>query len=161
MSIILEGPDGAGKSTLAAILAEELNLDILRMTENGPKRIEEYRKRIKLKRCVIDRCWISEMLYSRVFERNSRVCWGDGLDLLRSCGDNDVTVVFVLPPLDRIKENLEKRGDEHLDEILPKLGELREAYERFAKDHKEIIIVERSDLGALDDICRKCVKRSV
>ena len=35
MPIIIEGPDGAGKSTLAKSLAGALDMNILKMTANG------------------------------------------------------------------------------------------------------------------------------
>lgn len=35
MPIIIEGPDGAGKSTLAKSLADRLDMNILKMTANG------------------------------------------------------------------------------------------------------------------------------
>lgn len=42
MRILIEGPDGAGKSTLAKSLAGALDMNILRMTANGGRSAREY-----------------------------------------------------------------------------------------------------------------------
>ena len=55
MRLILEGPDCAGKSTMAKELAERLKLDIIKSTYYGPKNISAYRERLACQDVVIDR----------------------------------------------------------------------------------------------------------
>ena len=46
MPIIIEGPDGAGKSTLAKSLADRLGMNILKMTANGGQSVQEYLQKL-------------------------------------------------------------------------------------------------------------------
>lgn len=46
MPIIIEGPDGAGKSTLAKALADRLDMNILKMTANGGQSATEYMQKL-------------------------------------------------------------------------------------------------------------------
>ncbi len=46
MPIIIEGPDGAGKSTLAKSSAGALDMDILKMTADGGQSVPEYLQKL-------------------------------------------------------------------------------------------------------------------
>lgn len=43
---IIEGPDGAGKSTLAKSLADRLDMNILKMTADGGQSVPEYMRKL-------------------------------------------------------------------------------------------------------------------
>lgn len=60
MPIIIEGPDGAGKSTLAKSLADKLDMNVLKMTANGGQSVQEYLQKLACDGVIIDRCWMSE-----------------------------------------------------------------------------------------------------
>lgn len=55
MRIIIEGPDGAGKSTLAKSLAGALDMNILKMTANGGQSAREYEQKLACDGVIIDR----------------------------------------------------------------------------------------------------------
>ena len=55
MPIIIEGPDGAGKSTLAKSLADALDMNILKMTANGGQSVPEYLQKLACDGVIIDR----------------------------------------------------------------------------------------------------------
>lgn len=73
MPIIIEGPDGAGKSTLAKSLADRLDMNILKMTANGGQSPDEYMQKLACDGVIIDRCWVSEQVYSDLFGRDPPV----------------------------------------------------------------------------------------
>lgn len=88
MPIIIEGPDGAGKSTLAKSLAGALDMNILKMTANGGQSAREYEQKLACDGVIIDRCWVSEQVYSDLFGREPRIDNDDarGVDgVLRTC----------------------------------------------------------------------------
>jgi thymidylate kinase len=79
MLIIIEGPDGAGKTTLAESLSEMLNARIVHFgTDKESKTLINKYTEIMLssqnENLIIDRLWISEMIYSKVMrEGNCRL----------------------------------------------------------------------------------------
>jgi len=73
MLIILEGPDGSGKSTLGQMLSDRLGYQLVH--SGKPKYDELVPKSLELaalKDTIIDRVpWISEFVYSKVFDRQA------------------------------------------------------------------------------------------
>ena len=67
----MEGCDGVGKTTLVRKLADHFECDILVMTEKGSKRIEDYEDKANLNNVISDRSFLSELVYSNVFNRKS------------------------------------------------------------------------------------------
>jgi hypothetical protein len=106
MIIVLEGPDGSGKTTLAKYFQEYYNAIYLHTTYRFRKYHDIYQKaiiRIALTKAimndrlvVIDRWWISEAIYGEVFRQGST--WpnlGEKLDeVLRFFGG---LYIFCLP----------------------------------------------------------------
>lgn len=80
--IILEGPDGCGKTTLAEHLIEKFNVEYIHLTwsEDLEKVMDEYqiealdaaKELSKEKLVIIDRHWLSEVVYSNVYRNGSQ-----------------------------------------------------------------------------------------
>ena len=76
MIIVIEGPDGGGKSTLATKMAKQTGYKLIRMSY--PKTEEEeklmagdYLQKLKsAKNIIFDRAWYSEMVYGPIKGRN-------------------------------------------------------------------------------------------
>lgn len=147
MSIILEGPDGAGKSTMADAIARELGWNILKMTANGSQSEEDYREKLACHRIVIDRCWISEQIYAPVFKRAQRLCDCACERLNQICRERPVQVFVVLPPLAVVDARLARRGDEFGDVVLPNIGHIYDEYVRYAHAHPFITVVHDNDIA--------------
>ena len=77
MIIILDGPDGTGKTTLAERMCTELNAEYLHLTYRWKERIFDYHTAAiryaarKRRPIVIDRWWPSEAVYSKAFRGGS------------------------------------------------------------------------------------------
>lgn len=142
MPIIIEGPDGAGKSTLAKSLAGALDMNILKMTANGGQSVPEYVQKLKCDGVIIDRCWVSEQIYSDLFKREPRIDNTDAESLTELCGLTGVPIIVLLPPLHVVISRLNERGDEYADVVCPNIVEIYKRYQEWAEAHSYAIVLE-------------------
>lgn len=141
MNIILEGPDCAGKSTMANELADFYGLDIIKSTRKGPKTLGTYRERLACHNVVIDRCWISDMIYAKYFGKAPMI--DDFYDrvLREACTRRHIPIVVMLPPLDVIKRRMSVRGDENYDVVAPNIDSIYKDYEDYCKSRSDIVVL--------------------
>ena len=131
MRLILEGPDCAGKSTMAKELAERLGLDIIKSTYYGPKTIDAYRERLECHDVVIDRCWISEVIYSKYFGYDPDVDYSTDRMLCDICIKKNIPIVAMLPPIDVIIHRMMDRGDDFYSVVSPNVHAIYKDYEDY------------------------------
>lgn len=119
--VILEGPDGAGKSTLVEQLRKEYELSgefrTVRVVHHGPYRGETKiaaRYFTPMARCIVerdtalimDRSWLSEPIYAKAMKRGgSRITFEEDRMLSRAALALDASLVICLPPLETVLEN--------------------------------------------------------
>ena len=157
MPIIIEGPDCAGKSTLAEKLANALDMNILKMTANGGQSVPEYLQKLTCDGVIIDRCWVSEQIYSDLFKREPRIDNDDAEALTELCGLIGIPIVVLLPPLHIIIDRLSERGDEYADVVCPNIMEIHERYQAWAKAHDNVIVLkDNSTMIAMKEVL-KCM----
>lgn len=157
MPIIIEGPDGAGKSTLAESLADRLGMNILKMTANGGQSVQEYLQKLACDGVIIDRCWVSEQVYSDMFGREPRIGNDDAEELTELCGSVDIPIVVLLPPLHVVISRLNERGDEYADVVCPNIVEIYKRYQEWAEAHPYAIVLEDNDpVIAMEEVL-KCM----
>ena len=138
--VIFEGPDGAGKTTLAKAVAEHLDAHYVHL---GPFRRVAFGSGLARlyaeammpaaigdRAVVMDRSWISEKPYADAFRAGrDRLSDGSKRSLERLAWRCMTTVVFCLPPWDRVGTNfMVTRGDQMLDN----LAQLRQVYDAFS-----------------------------
>lgn len=145
MPIIIEGPDGAGKSTLAKSLAGALDMNILKMTANGGQSVPEYLQKLACDGVIIDRCWVSEQVYSDLFEREPRIDNDEAEALTEFCGLAGIPIIVLLPPLHVVISRLNERGDEYADVVCPNIVEIYKRYQKWAEAHDAAIVLEDND----------------
>lgn len=131
MRLILEGPDCAGKSTMAKELAERLRLDIIKSTYYGPKTSDAYRERLACQDVVIDRCWISEVIYSKYFGYDPDVDDFTDRMLTDICVKQNIPIVVMLPPIDIIIQRMMCRGDDFYSVVSPNVDAIYQDYEDY------------------------------
>lgn len=157
MPIIIEGPDGAGKSTLAKSLADRLDMNILKMTANGGQSVLEYVQKLACDGVIIDRCWVSEQLYSDLFGREPRIDNDDAEELTKFCGLARIPIVVLLPPLHVVISRLNERCDEYADVVCPNIVEIYKRYKEWAEEHDNAIVLEDNDpVIAMEEVL-KCM----
>ena len=90
MNIIIEGPDGAGKSTLANQLASALNLEIVHFVApvDDSSQFEMYRNfMIDARNVILDRAWYSDMVYGPIYRGKAEIRADLMRELERGCED--------------------------------------------------------------------------
>lgn len=157
MPIIIEGPDCAGKSTLAEKLANALDMNILKMTANGGQSVPEYLQKLACDGVIIDRCWVSEQIYSDLFKREPRIDNDDAEALTELCGLIGIPIIVLLPPLHVVIDRLNERGDEYADVICPNIMKIHKRYQAWAKAHDNVIVLkDNSTMIAMEEVL-KCM----
>lgn len=157
MPIVIEGPDCAGKSTLAEKLANALDMNILKMTANGGQSVPEYLQKLACDGVIIDRCWVSEQIYSDLFGREPRIDNDDAEALTELCGLIGIPIVVLLPPLNVIIDRLSERGDEYADVVCPNIMKIHKRYQAWAKAHDNVIVLkDNSTMIAMEEVL-KCM----
>lgn len=157
MPIIIEGPDGAGKSTLAKSLADRLDMNILKMTANGGQSAREYEQKLACDGVIIDRCWVSEQIYSDLFGREPRIDNDEAEALTELCGLVGVPIIVLLPPLHVVTHRLNARGDEYADVVCPNIAEIYKRYREWAEGHGNAIVLEDNDPAIAMEEVLKCM----
>ena len=157
MPIIIEGPDGAGKSTLAKSLADRLDMNILKMTANGGQSPLEYMQKLECDGVIIDRCWVSEQVYSDLFGREPRIDVDEAEALTEFCALAGIPIIVLLPPLHVVIGRLNSRGDEFADVVCPNIVEIYKRYREWAETHKAAIVLEDNDPVLAMERVLKCM----
>lgn len=157
MPIVIEGPDGAGKSTLAKSLADRLDMNILKMTANGGQSVPEYLQKLACDGVIIDRCWVSEQVYSDLFGREPRICNDDAEALTGLCGLVGIPIIVLLPPLHVVISRLNERGDEYADVVCPNITEIYRRYKEWAEGHDNAVVLEDNDPATAMEEILKCM----
>lgn len=136
--IILEGPDGAGKTTLSEMLAPALGATLIRhdaqpeRQDMVPYFMESLMKVMRSSgRYVFDRCWYSEPIYGRVLRKGKdRVGAAGALALNQVAAYIGTEVVLCLPPWDVVAMNFSRTKatqlPQQLDQMQALYGEYRE-----------------------------------
>lgn len=133
--IILEGPDGAGKTTLARALAEHYGAKLVRhdaqpeRKEMFPYFIRSLRDAAATRKPVIfDRCWLSEPIYGRVLRDGADRVGLHRRALNRVALGLNALLVICLPPLDTVLTNFRATRDQQLPQRDEQVTQLHKLY---------------------------------
>lgn len=136
--------DGVGKTTLIRQIADRLECDILSMTRCGSKKVSDYLAKATLKRIVSDRSFISEVVYSTVFDRETTVTPQIGEGLIKVYKALGWKFYLLDADTETIRKRLLVRGDEDPANV-ENVDRLRKAYLSFAHSF-DIPIIKSEEL---------------
>lgn len=109
MKIILEGVDGAGKTTLARILADKYGLDICHCTQHDAADYVFYRQTLRKENVVWDRHTLGELIYPKVFDRTQHIGTEDARILMHLAKEEGVKVLVLTTDMATLLARLNDR----------------------------------------------------
>lgn len=152
--ILIEGPDGSGKTTLAERLAFDYKGIILHQTYRFKDKIPIYhgailKKALKLskeKLVILDRLHISEYIYGKVFRNEKRWPWM--LKTFNSlCKELNIPIIMCLPlSLQQGLEWFEKAKTER-PEMFDNIKQVIEEYIQYYENNKKSIIMYNKEIN--------------
>jgi hypothetical protein len=142
--LIVEGPDGAGKTTLVRELSREFNLKIHPKGErvDGPDGPPKQDERERVWRAIgdmvmgnkpieiYDRLFFSELAYAPSWRGSIRLTEEEIRLVHNTLAIYGVPVIFCLPSLEQCRDNVEHSENTH-PKVLPTLAEVHGRYEGF------------------------------
>jgi thymidylate kinase len=120
MIIILEGPDGSGKTTLAQQISRQTGYLLLHRSqpkseEDKKRMMDEYIQVIKAnKNCIMDRSWYSEMVYGPVMRDDSVITYPQMYELERMLSKNGALLIYCTAPESVLWKRCLRRGEDYI-----------------------------------------------
>lgn len=112
MIVCIEGPDGAGKSTLVNYLISKYGMKMIHSNSETKNDLEYHLDLLKEDNVVLDRANLGEIVYPAVYGREPKMDWDDQIDFMNKCAENKVIyIIFYASDFNTLKERLFKRGD--------------------------------------------------
>lgn len=156
MRIIVEGADGSGKTTVVNYLAEKFNCDVVHMTRWGSRNPFDYISKLYLNNVILDRSFISEVIYKQAFGLTPKISLKEFNDLMKTADDKDWKIIFLTAPTNELEKRLKTRGDED-DEIIKKIEVIDRLYRRYS-EVCNIPIFDTTKANYLNDIMEELIK---
>lgn len=111
MRVILEGPDGSGKSTLVRYLQGK-GLDMIHSSSDTKNDLEYHLDILSNDNTVFDRCNLGEIVYPAIYGRQPKMTIEEQLQFMNYCNIRNIPyIIFYASDFNTLKERLFKRGD--------------------------------------------------
>jgi len=138
--LILEGPDGSGKTTLVRTLSDELNLEVAPIFAPSRRQMAKtgVRRRVwnglaallRGQMYLHDRLYYSELIYGQILRETVDFTWEETQWIERSLDYFGVPVIVCLPPWEKVLEHLLDKP--HISGVVEKDLLIYEAYATLA-----------------------------
>lgn len=152
MNIIIEGCDGVGKTTLVTKLKEYYNVDSIRLSYKDPKDYNFYSRILEKTDCIFDRHFLSEIVYSIIFERECELNNEELNKLYKQTIFSNIPILILDTDTSEILRRLDERGNEH-QTIVDNIDRIRKYFKKLS-EACNIEIIDTSKIS-FEDIIRK------
>jgi len=149
-TIVIEGCDLCGKSTLVKRLSEKYNLDIMHCTSHDPKDYTFYFNLLRKKNVVYDREWIGELIYPEIYMRISQLSIPEANNLMKFSNENNVKTLVLTCENEELQKRLSIRGEE-VESVKENLSKINDSFVKYANQFN-IPLVDTSKVD-FEDIC--------
>jgi len=123
MLILLEGPDGSGKTTLAKQLAKQTGYKQVcfsypKSEQEKAEMLSMYEKVIKSAgNVIIDRCWYSEMVYGPILRKENNISFPQMYTLERLLAKKGAMIIYCTGDRNTLWERCLKRGEDYVTDL--------------------------------------------
>lgn len=151
-TVVLEGGDGVGKSTLADLLVTHHDFIAVHSprTPDHENLIERYRKLLaRPGRLVLDRSFISELVYGPLYRGQSRLTWHQALELAGIVSARNGVFLHLTAPAATVQSRLAARDGQAPG--LDTITELADAYHsvfRVLASHAPVLTYDSTTEGS-------------
>ena len=158
INLILSGPDGCGKTTLADRMSKLHNMEIIHSTSKTRNTLGYHLDLIDFHdNTVFDRFSVGEMVFPRLYGREPKLTTEEFYETLRRVRDNnDMYVIFTCSDSNILKERLIERGEEdylkEIDEQCVLYEEVAEMMENYFGDYKNFYVCDIASENAYDKL---------
>ncbi|MEU7244892.1 hypothetical protein [Streptomyces sparsogenes] len=151
-TIVLEGGDGVGKSTLAHTLVNQYGFTAVHSprTPDHQTLINRYRDLLaRPGRLVLDRSFLSELVYGPLYRGHSRLTWNQALDLAQLVTARDGVFLYLTAPAATVHQRLTTRDGQA--PALVEITALADAYQRAFRSLTDHVPVLTYDTASSTD----------
>ena len=120
MIIIIEGPDGSGKTTLAEKISKQTKYPIIHRSQPNTEEekklmMGEYLQTIRSgKNMIFDRCWYSEMAYGPVMRDDSVISYPEMYELEELLAKSGALIIYATGAKAALWQRCQKRGEDYI-----------------------------------------------
>ncbi len=139
MRIALDGADGTGKTTISEKLANKFGCNIVRLTYGGDRSLKAYSSMMACDNVVHDRTFMSEIVYPKYFNRDSRLDSKIIPTLFELLKSYNIRLFILTAMPETILERINARGDEFIDDN-EKFIQINSDYLKIASEHEFTVI---------------------
>ena len=154
MKTIITGHDYAGKSTVLQKLWNDNNdgkMSYIHLSYKEPTNFEFYKNTLEFSNFLMDRCFLDELIYPKVFNRKGNLSINEVAVLLEIMREKDINMYVLECSDEEIKRRILSRSNiEEEPEVLKQIHEIKQKY-RFFANYFEIPIIDTTN-KSLDEI---------
>lgn len=156
MFILLEGPDGGGKTNLAKRLAEQTGFRIEHFSypKTDKEKIEMFAMYQAFihdnsnQNVIVDRTWYSEMVYGKVLRDRSYITTRQMYELEKLIiSEGGGMVIHCTDAIARLWRRFRKRGDDYVPDDFDVLYDIKSRYEYLMHTVAHLIPVTRYEIN--------------
>lgn len=150
MRIALDGVDCTGKTTISEALANKYGCNIVRLTNGGDRSLMAYMQFITSHNVIHDRTFLSEIVYPKVYGRESHLRINDIPYLFKMMDEMNVQTFILTASSETLRSRFNARGDEFITDMNI-IDQVNQEYLRIASLNPQFTVIDTTN-RTIDEI---------